>query len=517
LLAVVGLVLFVVSAWPLLLVRIPPLQDLPNHLATAVVLEHPGEYPEYVANGYLKTNATLFLWLHLLGPRLGLALAAKLFVALVLAVGAFAYPGTVLALRGRERLLSSSLLVWPMLHNWFVCMGMLDYALGVPLALLVLVALERHRAAPSVGRGALAAAIAILVWYTHAFALLVAGLLVFVEQVLAVTKDGKKGVGTALRLGVPLLPAAALLGHSILLQVGGAKIGEPEWGFRPGWELFYDAWAEWLWGFSKASISSFVVAVVLGVIAVRAFRERVPFFSAWALAIVTLLFFVAPNRANNWFCINSRFLPFLWMGALVRVPERLPRWLERVLLASAVAYSVGMGVDYVRIARTWDRFAAGIPAVPEHAKMLPLVFDRKGPAGENTAPMLHAWGLYVLEKHTSSPLVFAHSQSFPITSREEPPLRFHQLYLEPFPQRMNAPSELCAVVRGWGVVPDDCEAFYAETWREFWKDAVPRFDHVLMWGPSKATMAHLPKEYRVTFAEDELVILERAPTAAPSP
>jgi hypothetical protein len=517
LLAVVGLVLFVLSAWPLLLVRIPPLQDLPNHLATAVVLDHPAEYPEYVANGYLKTNATLFLWLHLLGPRVGLALAAKLFVALVLAVGALAYPGTILALRGRERLLSSSLLVWPMLHNWFVCMGMLDYALGVPLALLVLVALERHRAAPSVGRGALAAAIAILVWYTHAFALLVAGLLVLVEQVLALTRDGKKGVAVALRLGVPLLPAAALLGHSILLQVGGAKIGEPEWGFRPGWELFYDAWAEWLWGFSKSTLSSFVVAIVLGVIAVRAFRERVPFFSAWALAIVTLLFFVAPNRANNWFCINSRFLPFLWMAALVRVPERLPRWLERVLLASAVAYSVGMGVDYVRIARTWDRFAAGIPAVPEHAKMLPLVFDRKGPAGENTAPMLHAWGLYVLEKHTSSPLVFAHSQSFPITSREEPPLRFHQLYLEPFPQRMNAPSQLCAVVRGWGVVPDDCEAFYAEAWREFWKDAVPRFDHVLMWGPSKATMAHLPKEYRVAFAEDELVILERNPTVAPSP
>ncbi|HEX7604090.1 MAG TPA: hypothetical protein VF316_20875, partial [Polyangiaceae bacterium] len=160
LLASVGLVLFVLSAWPLLLVPIPPLQDLPNHLATAVILEHPAEYPEYVANGYLKTNATLFLWLHLLGPRVGLALAAKLFVALVLAVGAVAYPGTILAFRGRERLLSSSLLVWPMVHNWFVCMGMLDYALGVPLALLVLVALERHRASPSMGRGGAAAAIA---------------------------------------------------------------------------------------------------------------------------------------------------------------------------------------------------------------------------------------------------------------------------------------------------------------------------------------------------------------------
>ena len=517
LLAVVGLVLFTLSAWPLLLVSIPPLQDLPNHLATAVVLEHPGEYPEYVANGYFKTNASLFLWLHLLGPSLGLALAAKLFVALVLAVGAFVYPGTVLAFRGRAHVLSASFLVWPMVHNWFVCMGMLDFALAVPLALLVLVAVERHRAVPSLGRGVVAAALAMLVWYTHAFALLIAGLLVLVEQILAVARDRKAGIRPAVRLGAPLLPAAALLARSILLEVGGQTTRKEPWAFRPAWELIYNAWSEWLWGFSKASISSFVVAVVLAVIAARAFRSRVPFFSTWAVAVLLLLGFFAPYRANNWFCINSRFLPFLWMAAALRVPERLPRWVERLLLVSAVTYSLGMGLDYVRIGRTWDHFASGMAAVPTHAKLLPLVFDRKGPAGDNTSPMQHVWGLYVMEKHTSAPLVFAHSRSFPISYREEPPLRFHQMYLEWFAQTMNAPSELCSIVRARGVVPDDCDAYFAETWREFWQDAVPRFDHVLMWGPSKATMAQLPKEYRVVFAEDELVILERVPRESPSP
>ena len=512
LLAVVGLVLFVLAAWPLFLVPIPPLQDLPNHLATAVVLDHPAEYPEYVANGYFKTNASLFLWLHLLGPALGLALAAKLFVALVLAVGAWVYPGTVLFFRGRATMLSASFLVWPMVHNWFVSMGMLDFALGVPLALLVLVAVERHRAVPTVERGLIAAGLAILVWYTHAFALMVAGLLVLVEQVLAIARDRKDGVTQAFRLGAPLLPAAVLLARSILLEVGGHTVGETPWAYRPVWELLYNAWSEWLWGFSKASISSFVVAVVLVVIAARAFRSRVPFFSPWTIGVLLLLFFFGPYRANNWFCVNSRFLPFLWMAAAVRTPERLPRWLERLLVVSAVTYSVGMGVDYVRIGRTWDHFTAGMAAVPAHAKLLPLVFDRKGPAGENTSPMLHVWGLYVMEKHTSSPLLFAHSHSFPISYRQEPSLRFHQMYLEPYAQTMNAPSELCSVVRARGVVPDDCDAYFADTWREFWKDALPRFDHVLMWGPSKATMAQLPKEYRIAFQKDELVILERTPT-----
>ena len=39
--ALVALVLFALAAWPLLLVDLPPLQDLPNHVATAHIVAHP--------------------------------------------------------------------------------------------------------------------------------------------------------------------------------------------------------------------------------------------------------------------------------------------------------------------------------------------------------------------------------------------------------------------------------------------------------------------------------------------
>src|ERR1700683_4105437 len=42
--------LFVLTAWPLLLVAVPPFQDLPNHLATVTVIQHPAQYPEFVFN-----------------------------------------------------------------------------------------------------------------------------------------------------------------------------------------------------------------------------------------------------------------------------------------------------------------------------------------------------------------------------------------------------------------------------------------------------------------------------------
>ncbi len=38
-------VLFALYAWPLLLVPVPPLQDLPNHLATAHIVAHPQLFP----------------------------------------------------------------------------------------------------------------------------------------------------------------------------------------------------------------------------------------------------------------------------------------------------------------------------------------------------------------------------------------------------------------------------------------------------------------------------------------
>ena len=37
-------------------------------------------------------------------------------------------------------MIATSLFVWPFVHNWFVCMGMLDFAFAIPVAGLDVVA-----------------------------------------------------------------------------------------------------------------------------------------------------------------------------------------------------------------------------------------------------------------------------------------------------------------------------------------------------------------------------------------
>src|SRR4051812_26162638 len=178
-------VLFVLAAWPIALTEVPPYQDLPNHLAAITVIEHPEQYPEFVFNGFFKTNAALFAWLYLVGKLVGVNMASRLFALMVLGANAFVIPRFVLALTGsRRRMVIASLFAWPMIHNWFVSMGMLDFALAVPLSLATLVLLDKHRREPTLARGALISGLAFVTWYAHVFPLLVVHMLVGLHVLL---------------------------------------------------------------------------------------------------------------------------------------------------------------------------------------------------------------------------------------------------------------------------------------------------------------------------------------------
>jgi hypothetical protein len=282
----------------------------------------------------------------------------------------------------------------------------------------------------------------------------------------------------------------------------------------PPWELAYNLWAEWMWGFTWLSISSFVPAALIVFYGVTRRHDEVPFFSRLAMLALLVLFGLVPYIATNWFHVSSRFIPFLWAGALLRLPARVPRPVVWLLGASAVLYSIGMGVDYVRLDRDREEFTAGMDAVPEGAELLPLIFRSKG-TSENTRSLLHAWGFYVTEKQTSAPLLFAHSRSFPVMYRDPPTPRFNHLVLESFAPSMGSADWMCGSLLAGGVYVDDCKAEWRSLWQEFWKEATPLFDHVLMWDASPDVHALVPAVYRVAFQRGRLTIYVRRVAQAP--
>lgn len=410
-------VLFVLGAWPLLVCAVPPLEDLPAHLATAVVLRHPGAYPNFVSHGYFKTNATVFLFLRAWDDA-HLVLGAKVFVALVVLAHAWVFPRLVLELGEREgrraRVIVATMLAAPLVHNWFVAMGMLDYALGSALALACVLLLVRQTREPSAMRAAAIGAIGLLVWYTHMFALVLLALLGAIEAMR--TRRVK-----ALAPMAPLVPALGLAGWS-----AGVELLRPHAPsahgvvYRPPWETAYELWAKYAWSFTKLEIASVALFAVLAWALVRGRRDDVPYLSTAAVGVFVVLHFVVPSEAFDWFAVNSRLLPFVYAAALVRAPEALPRWALGAIGACAIACSAGLGADYARLDRDLGELASGTSLVPENANLAPVMFDTKG-SSENTWATVNGWGLYVVAKHTSASLLFAHSPSFPIGYRTPPP------------------------------------------------------------------------------------------------
>ena len=503
-----GAVLFVVAAWPLLLTEQLPFQDLPNHLATAEVLLHRDLYPELAFNGFWKTNAALTAWLFLAGHVVALPLAAKLFTAMTLAATSFVLPRFVLVFAGRGRMVSATFFAWPMAHHWFVAMGMLNFALAIPIAVIVLLVLRAQSLAPTPRRGALIAVLALVLWYAHVFVLAVVGLLVVLH---AITRASWKERATqAIALLLPLAPAGLLIVASVTERLStraDAVVKSFPVGFHGPLDLAYNFWSELYGVFTPLSVPSAVASIALAWIAWSRRRETPLFFGPIALLVLAAAYLFAPYNAFNWAYLNSRFLPLLYLAAFLRVPESLPRRAAVALGACAIAYSVGLGVDYVRLDRDRARFTAGIGAVPERARLLPLLF-RTRVTSDNTWSLLHAWGYYVLAKHTSAPFLFADSRSYPVTERAPPPpIVARALDIA----RLADAESFCRRVRGEGVVVADCDAAWRAEWASFWSEAAARFDHVLVWYAPDAVLTTVPPAYRVAFRSDPLVVLERAP------
>lgn len=514
--SVISAALFVLSGWFVALTDVPPFQDLPNHLAAVTVIKHPELYPEYVVNGFFKTNTALFAWLSFVGSVTGTKLAAKLFTWVVLAANAIVLPRFVLELTGsRARMVVASAFAWPMVHNWFVSMGMLDFAFGVPLSLTLLVLIQRQRTREATWpRAVLIGLVGLATWYAHVFSLMMAGLLLALEMVHeAYTTRAYALVArkTAL-LALPLVPVCALVAASLqqhFSETGGALAGFVSYKkLLAPWELGYKLWAEWMWGFTKLSLTSLVPTVGLAYLAWRRRREAPPFFSPFAVFVLAALYAFGPHIVTNWFHVNSRVIAYLWAAALLRVPERLEGRVPAALALSAVLYSGGMGADYVRLDRDRREFIAGVDAVPPRAKLLPLVFRPKH-TSENTRSLLHAWGFYVAEKETSAPLLFAHSRSFPLTYRTPPDPRFNHLVLENFVPSVATERHMCRNLLEHNIIVADCGAYFAQVWREFWVDATPRFDHLLLWDAPEDAVRMIPPAYRPVFQQGRLAIYAR--------
>ncbi len=512
----IGAVLFVVAAWPMFFLPMPPYQDLPDHLATVCVLLDPARYPDYVSNGFFKANSLFVFATYLMAKVVGVIPAGRAFAFVVLGSTAFTLPHFVLSFTDRKRLVVASLVMAPMVHNWWTLMGMLNFAVAFPLALLLLMILARQATRPTAARSIAIALMGALLWYAHGIMILLVALLASIE---ALIRPGgwRAKVSSAIALVGPMAPVGVLIAITILKHAIGttheAGLGHVDRiYYQDNFSALYDLWAHWAFGMSPLSAAGIVTAIGLAVLAARDARAKVPFFSLWAMVVLFAIYWFFPHMMPGFGYVDERVLPFLWAWALVRVPARLPTWASSLLVASTFLWSAGTACDLFRAEHDLDAITAAAPEIPnaEPARLLTLNFAPRV-SSTNTWNLLHASGMYTVLRGAHPQDLWADSPSMPIRrvaspSLVEDPVRVRQL-LAAAP----TPAAYCTSLEDAGLPDYDCEARFHAMWRGVWEAIEGRYDYVILWGAPASFAETIPRSFTQRFVRGRLTLFAKTP------
>ena len=510
--AKVGLLLWLLAAWPLVLVKQLPHEDLPGHMAAAYVADHLAAYPEYVATHGLRTNAALLFWLHAASSWLGYTQAARVFVIAVLAITAFGYAFLFNVLGGSRRMWVASLFSAPLVHHWFVSMGMLNFSLSFGLCLWILGLLAMQRARWAVLRAGGIAALCALAWVAHSFPLLVLVGIALADLAYARVRD-RSAVRPALRVVVSLVPATLIVALGFWLEptVDGAGahlagLAKVEWLGLP--QLLWMGLRKYVLGSSYWGLAALVPALILlVVVALRGRKQSPQLLSTGALVALSACYLCLPTfMFPTWAYFNTRFVPFLWIALLVRAPETLPRKLVALLVCAGIAGSAGNGLALLRMDADLAEFRSGLPFVARGARLLPLLFTVKSPS-DAIEPVLHAWGYYAIERGTSADLLWASRKVDAVQYRVLPPPRFHHDVIQNMPRNMISAEEWCeTLLREASTVPEDCGRAWAEAWHSYLTSAEKRYTHVLVWDAPQPVLALIEQHFSRVHQQGRLVI-----------
>ena len=507
-----GLALWLLAAWPLFVVKYLPHEDLPGHVVSAFIVNNISSFPEYVAAHGFRTNSAFLHWVCATSHWLGYMGAARVFLAFVLAITALGYAFLLHTFGSSRRVWIGSLLAAPLVHHWFVLMGMLNFSLSFAICIWILGLLVGQRARWSYPRASAIAVLSALAWFAHSFPLVILVMVAIADLAHAYLRD-RPALVAAVREAVALVPAAVVVVLGLLLapvqelaHIPGAE--NTTWLGLP--ELVVRGFSNFVLGPSVWSMVALIPALTLIMLAVRVRDSRPPILTTTAVVTLAVCYGCVPFAVSPvWANFNTRFLPFLWVALLVRVPAKLPRRLTGLLVCAALAGSATSGVWMMRRSADIEEFRSGLPHVEKGAKLLPLLFSVKSP-GDNIEPFIHAWAYYAMERDTSTDMIWASRSVDAIHYRVAPPTRFHHDYIQNSPRTLFSAERWCAtLMRGATLVPEDCRGAWEKEWRSYLKSASERFSYVLIWDPPAPALALIEESYAIVHRQGRLLIGKR--------
>jgi hypothetical protein len=416
----------IMASAPAWIVRYPPLEDLPFHVATLRLVHSYGDpsfgfEPDFT----LQLGSTQYALYYVVGSTLayflGVANASVAMTCLYLG-------GTVLALRALLEALGKDsrlcLLVVPLLVNVMFIYGLLPFMTGIPLMFLGLAMAVRFVEQPSRWRGAGVGVLALATFYTHVVPYTLFGL---GYAALFPWRRPRKWLPVALAV-VPSLVAVAwwvvlspqgkqssgaLAGALQHLPYVDSMMRLPQWSI----DVFRDTTDE----------AHFIALVVVGLLSVglaQGDRDRAK-HAARGLVVIpiacTVLYFSTGSTLGDVWLLSERF-PVPGLMSIIPL-MRMPRGGRGLLVCAlalllAASSTVNACTHFVRfqLEEVGD-FDDALEAMQPRKRVAALIYD-KGSSVVTDVPFLHFGSYYQAKKGGVIQYSYASWLFWPVRFRE---------------------------------------------------------------------------------------------------
>jgi len=428
------------AAVPVWLVKHPPIQDLPQHLAAIRVLHDHGN-PAFGFEQYFNIHVgrtqylTYYVLTHLLAYPLGLLTANK--VVFTAAIVGLPYSlRALLGSLGRDQRLA--LFAMPLAWNAHIVLGFVNFAAAIPLALWGISLAVGLRFRWDVRQALVLAGVAMLTFYTHIVPFGFLGLGV----VLTALGNDTRAMGRRL---LPLVPAiVGLLGWArsspaAKTVLGASELGAATSGTEPEYHPFSRSMKDaglWLFDVLQSEVDDqllvvwtllLVVTLALGAGAASSddrpseddlLRGRLVRRLALLAPLAFVAYFIAPSSYDWIWPINARFLLIGVMFLLVALPSPrrgfgLPIFAGAALVSAFFFREVGMAFQQCQREELADVDAA-VNSIPMGQRVVGLVWDRDS-RFVKWSPYLHAAAMVQVERGGAAMFSFAEYPQSPFS------------------------------------------------------------------------------------------------------
>lgn len=431
------LVVAALAAAPIWRVTHPPIQDLPQHLATVRALVDFGDPSLHFADYYrIELGRTQYLGYYLLTAALAkvvsVALANRVVVSAAILGTPYAMRWLLRALGRDER---AALLVVPLTWNAHLILGFVNFVGAIPLALACLALAIRLRQHFTTKRAVGLALLLVATFYTHVvpfgFAALGAGLIGLGREPRATARRLAPLVPAAIAMGVWTLTSPA--GRATLTAARGQAAGP---GPQPIYASAIDSMRSipmWLTDVLTGErddqlLAAFGVLLLLALCLPGSDPEGDE-ASARGRSVVAILpplaavaYFVSPDSYDWIWPIHARFplLALVFAIGCVRLPARWPGALVGVA-AAAIGLASVREVDRAFVAFDTHEVGpldAAIALIPPGERVVGLIHDR-GSREVRFSPFLHAVAYYQAARGGAVMFSFADFPASPIRFRDD--------------------------------------------------------------------------------------------------